>query len=463
MNRRSFVLVAVLLSTLSVPLTITGSSIALPSLRLDLGASLTTAQWVVNGYNVAFAASLTFAGSVADALGRRRAFTAGIVLFVVGSLVCALAGSVSLLNVARVLAGAGAAAGTAAGASLLAATFDGPARTRAFGLLGTVLGVGLALGPTVSGYLVSTLGWRAVFVPPIVLSTLVLTLCPLLPRPPAPVGRRMDWIGGAFFTAGLVLVIVVLVEAPALGIADPLIFTGLLAAIGCAVGFVRAERRTREPMFDFGLLTNRRFLGYAVAAGSLMGLLVPLLVYLPSYLITVVGLDSGRSGLWLLALTLPSVALPTVGAVIARHRPALLVVGSVALSGVGVALLTSTGGESGFWEFAPSFLALGTGVGLTTGVVDGLAVSAVRPDHSGTAAGIFNTARLATETVALAGVGAVLAALGGGRLEGEGFTTALHAVCAALGLLAICAAAVVATILRSATTPDVTSGGREAP
>lgn len=448
MSRRSLVLSAVLLSALSVPLTITGASIALPDLRRDLGADLTTAQWVVNGYNVAFAASLTFAGSLADVLGRRRAFTAGVALFVAGSLLCAVSGGVVLLNLARVLAGVGAAAGTAAGASLLAATFDGPARTRAFGLLGTVLGVGLALGPTVSGHLVSTSGWRAVFVPPAVLSALVLTLCPLLPRSAAPVGRRIDWPGGAFFTAGLVLVIAVLVEAPALGLADPLILTGLLTAIGFVVGFVRAERRTREPMFDLGLLANRRFVGYAVAAGSLMGLLVPLLVYLPSYLIAVVGLDSDTSGLWLLALTLPSVALPSVGAVIARRRPRLLVVGAVALGGVGVALLTSTGRESGFWEFAPSFLALGTGVGLTTGVVDGLAVSAVRAEDAGTAAGIFNTARLTTETIALAGVGALLAALSGGHLEGASFAAALHAVCVALGLLAIGAAAIVAVILR---------------
>ncbi|MFC3997646.1 MFS transporter [Nocardiopsis sediminis] len=448
MNRNALTLTTVLLALVTVPLTITGAAVALPGLQDDLGVGLAAAQWVVNGYNACFAGFLTFGGSLADLLGRRRMFAAGVALFCAGSLTCALAGDITLLTAARALAGVGAAATTAAGSSILAATFDGPARARAFGLLGTVLGAGLAFGPTVSGALVTAVDWRAVFAVPATLSGLVLLLCPLLPRLAGVKGRRIDWAGGTLFTAALMLLIFVLVEAPSLGFADPAVLGGLAVALGLGAAFVVVERRTADPMFDLGLVTNRPFAAFSLAAGVLMVVMVPLLVYLPSYLIAVVGLEAGEAGSWLLMLTVPSIVLPPAGAAIARRSRAALVGGAVVLSGAGAALLVTVGADSTPWQLAGPLLLIGAGVGLTTGVVDGLAVSSVRTEQAGTAAGLFNTARLATETVALAVVGTALAVLSGGRLEGAGFTAALHTVGAALGAPAAVAAVIVLLLLR---------------
>ncbi|GLW10284.1 MFS transporter [Microtetraspora sp. NBRC 13810] len=442
------VLGAVLLSSLTVPLTITGAAVALPGVQHDLAADLAAAQWVINGYNVCFAAFLTFAGSLADRLGRRRMFAAGVMLFFAGSVMCALAGDIVLLNVARAVAGVGAAGATAAGTSILAATFHGAARTRAFGLLGTVLGAGLAFGPTVSGLLVSASSWRAVFAVPAVLAGVVLPLCALLPRLRGDAGRRVDRAGGALFTAALVLLIFVLVEAPVLGLTAPAVLGALLAALACGAGFVVVERRAADPMFDLGLLANRPFLAFALAAGTMMVLIVPLLVYLPSYLITVIGLDAGQAGAWLLMLTVPSVVLPALGTMIARRSQLLLVAGSVALSGTGVTLLVTVGAGSTAWQLGLPLLLVGTGVGLTTGVIDGLAVSTVRPEQAGATAGLFNTVRLTTETVALAVVGTMLAVISGGHLDGAGFTRALHAVCLALGATAALVTGGVVLLLR---------------
>lgn len=450
-------LVTILLSSLMFPLTITGASVALPGITGDLGAGLAASQWVVNSYNAAFAGFLVITGSLADLHGRRRVFAAGVALFCAGGLVSACAGDMLLLNAARALSGAGAAAATTAGASVLAATYQGAARGRAFGLLGTVLGGGTAFGPMVSGFLVDALNWRAVFAVPAAVAGVVLLLTPALPgahgaeRRPAP-HQRTDWAGAVLFAVPLILLIFVLNEGPGLGFASPVLLGAMAAMVGLGAAFVRVERRTADPMFDLGLVANPRFLSYAVAAGALMGILVPLLVYLPSYLIDVIGVGAGRAGVWLLMMTVPVVVLPTVGAALAKRLPkVLLVAGSVAVSGAGALLLAATlGPDSGPGQLLAPLVLVGAGVGLTMGVLDGLAIGSVREDQAGTAAGLFNTARLATETVALAAVGAILAAYGGERLAGAAFTDGMRAVSLALGGFAAAAALGVTVLARRA-------------
>lgn len=203
-------------------------------------------------------------------------------------------------------------------------------------------------------------------------------------------------------------------------------------------------------MFDLVLLRDRSSLGYSLVAATMMGLLVPLLVYLPSYLIDVVGLAPARAGLWLLVLTLPSVLLPGPGAALARRSPRLLATGAVLVTSVGVVALATIGPESTLWALAaPLLLAgVGVGVGLTTGVVDGLAVSSAPADRAGTAAGLFNTARLATETVTLASAGSAPALLSGGHLAGAGFTDAVRVVVVALGCCGLVAAVGANALLR---------------
>ncbi|MFC7742525.1 MFS transporter [Nocardiopsis composta] len=216
-GRKRAVLLTVLLSTLTFPLTITGASLALPDIQADLGAGLSAAQWAVNGYNACFAGFLAVAGSLADVLGRRRVFAGGVTLFFVAGALCGPVGDVLLLNLLRALAGAGAAAAVAGGTSILSETFTGAARARAFGLLGTVLGAGTAFGPTAAGVLVDLLGWRAVFAAPALVAGAVLALCPLLPRLPGAPGRRVDAAGAVSFSAALLLVITVFVEGPERG------------------------------------------------------------------------------------------------------------------------------------------------------------------------------------------------------------------------------------------------------
>src|SRR5690242_8345691 len=157
-------LVAISAGFLMITLDATIVNVALGAIGSDLGGAASIAQWVVDGYTVAFASLLLLAGSMADRIGVRRGFVVGLAVFVAASAACALANSVSSLIVARVAQGVGAAWLMACSLALIAHTFAEPqARRRALAVWGAVSGIGLASGPLVGGILVASIGWRAIF------------------------------------------------------------------------------------------------------------------------------------------------------------------------------------------------------------------------------------------------------------------------------------------------------------
>ncbi|WBB70814.1 MFS transporter [Micromonospora sp. WMMD812] len=448
-NHPAVVLVAVLLSTLSLPVSLTGASVALPDIGRDLDAGLAAVQWVVNGYNATFASFMLATGALADLLGRRRVFAVGVTIFAGSGLLGAAAGDIMLLDAARALAGVGAAAAATSASALLAGTFHGRARARAFSIFGTTIGVGLAFGPSIAGLLIDTIGWRAVFAVPALAGVVVLALVPLLPESRAPEAGRIDWPGTVSFTAALLLLIFGFVQGPEFGWSDPRIVAAFVGAGVLLALFVRVERRRADPMFDLALLASHRFLGICLAAATIVAVLVPLLVYLPSYLTTVVGLTPGAAGMTLILLTAPTLVLPLLTGVLTRLVPAaLVIVVSVAVVALGAAWATVLSPHSHPAGLAGPLLSIGVGVGLSIGLLDQLAIGSVAPSRAATGAGMINTARLASETIAIAVAGAVLASTTAGRLADPGFTGGLRTVLWVMAGLAVLAAAVTALLLR---------------
>ena len=153
----------ILIAQFVTPMSIAGTAIALPKISTDLGTQTTALQWVVNGFNVAFALGVLAWGALSDRIGYRLTFVIGSILFAATSLISAASPSLLLLDAMRIIAGIGAAAILTGASSMLSNAFTGSARARAFALFGTVNGLGLALGPTISGALVAGVGWRGVF------------------------------------------------------------------------------------------------------------------------------------------------------------------------------------------------------------------------------------------------------------------------------------------------------------
>jgi EmrB/QacA subfamily drug resistance transporter len=405
-------LIAVALASLMVPLAVTGPALALTSMGRDLSAGVSGLQWVLNAYNVTFAASLLALGGLADRFGRRRVLIFGTAIYALMSLVTGLAGNIVLVDVARAVQGIGSAGILTAGAATLAATFEGPARAKAFGILGTAFGAGLALGPPAAGLLVDIGGWRSVFLFNVVLGIVVLALAPKLTESRNAITGPLDLGGLATFSVSLFLLAMGFVQGPVSG-------WGSVVTIGSFVGaavfmalFVLAERKAANPTFDLSLFKRPTFVAVMSQPFTIVFGFVILVVYLPQYFQGVGGLNPAATGALLLPLMLPVLVLPMLIGQVAARIPLriLLTISSLLIAAGSLWLLTLQPGQGALAVVGP-LLVFGVGVGSAFGVMDNAAVSSVPVERAGMAAGMFNTIRIAGESIAVAGAAALLGSL----------------------------------------------------
>ncbi|MGW1173309.1 MFS transporter [Kitasatospora sp. NPDC002543] len=410
-------------------MSISGTAVALPRIGADTHADLAPLQWVVNAFNVAFACFTLVWGSVADAIGRARAFAAGVALYALGSLAGAVAPDVLWLDAARALTGIGGAAIFSCGAAILSTVFDGPARARAFALFGTVAGAGVALGPSLAGVLVQGLGWRWVFAVHAAALAFVLLALPAIARAVAAAtaapagagttgGGRIDVPGSALSVLAMALLTTAIVQGSQWGWGSAGVlglFLGAIAALGV---FVAVEHRSAHPVLDLGVLRDRRFLGLCLVPVAASFGFVTVLTYLPSYLTAVTGRGTGSAGLVMLLLTAPVLVLPMLasGLVSRGVRPLTLVLLSLACLVAGDLALTLLSPSATVLLLAAPMLITGAGMGLSAGLVDGQALALVDPAKAGMAAGFLNTLRLGSEAVAVAVYGSALATALGTRV-----------------------------------------------
>ncbi|MFD5786208.1 MFS transporter [Streptomyces sp. NPDC127037] len=454
-ERQGLTLAVVLLAVFVVPTSISGTAVALPAIGADLHAGPASLQWVVNAFNVAFACCTLVWGSLADTIGRVRAFTTGAAIFTAASLVCAVTPDVYVLDAARAVAGIGGAAIFACGSAIISTAFDGAARAKAFALFGTVAGVGVALGPTVSGPAVDLLSWRWIFGLHALALALVLVCLPAVARTAgaAPTARapRLDVRGAAVFVLAMLALTYAIVQGSQWGWTAPGTFGLLVAALALLVLFTARSKRTEAPLLDLTVLRDKAFLAYCLVPVAASFGFVTQLTYLPTYLTTVAGHSPSSAGATMLLLTLPVLVLPLVGAkLVDRGAPARgVVLASLGFLVAGDLALLLLGPDTPTLVMAAPMLLTGAGMGLSAGLVDAQALALVEPAKAGMAAGFLNTLRLGSEAVAVAVFGSAVAGLVAGR-EATGtapataYDSAFHAllwamaaVCAVLALVVV--------------------------
>jgi MFS family permease len=413
-----WLLLAVCAAALALPLSFSAGALAVPAIARDLGGSPAALNWVTNAFMLAFGSLLLAAGAVADRYGRRRLFLAGSSGFALVSGLLCLAPGLAWLDLLRAAQGVAAAAALASGTAALAQAFEGSRRTRAFSLLGTTFGTGLAIGPLLAGSLVGWLGWRAVFAIGAVLGAGAWWLARRhMPESRNAQAGALDWPGALSFSAGISLLTLTLVQAPTHGWTSPATLSCALGTVVLLAGFVWIERRSAAPLLDLSLFRHARFVGVQVLPIATCYGYVVLLVVLPLYLVGIAGLGETRTGWLMLALSAPMLGMPLLAARLARRwSSAHLCGGGLLLAALGLAWLAQCidGPESGL--IGPLLL-IGIGTGLPWGLMDDLSVSVVPTSRAGMAAGIFGTTRVAGEGIALALVGALLAALGQWQLD----------------------------------------------
>ena len=428
-------LTAISLGFLMSTLDATIVNVALGPIGAEFGGSVSTAQWIVNGYTLAFAALLLSAGALADRLGLRTGwFLVGLGVFGLGSAACAGATSLSVLIVARVVQGAGAAALMPCSLALITHMFpDAGDRRRALGVWGGMSGIGLAAGPVLGGILTAALGWRAIF---LVNLPIAAAAAQLLRRHVAETPRHrhpLDLPGQVLATAGLAALTSGFIIAGSRGWDASLTRAFLAAGIASGVAFAVVECAVAHPMVDPALFRQSTF-SIAVALGVIFNFcLYGSIFCLAIELHRARGLDPLDTGLALLPLTIVTGTMAFLsGRFVSRigEWPAI-VVGLTA--GAGGALLISIAPGSGVATLIVSSLPLGV-TALAMPAMTAVAMSRAPRPRMGLASGVFNASRQTGGALGVAVLGALLTGGSGDLALHAAFTAAAGAYTGGIAL-----------------------------
>jgi DHA2 family methylenomycin A resistance protein-like MFS transporter len=447
-HRRGAVLLTLCLGVLIAQIDTSVVNLALRPIGAGLRVGVAQLQWVVDGYNLAYALLLLTGGLLADLLGRQRIFISGAALFSAGCLACGLAPGASVLILGRVVAGLGAALLLPASLATLRVVWTDPIeRGRALGVWAGCNGLAFAVGPTLGGLLIKGFGWRSVFLIVLPLGGLACLLAwRTVPESADPQGRRFDIAGqilGAVALAGLALAAIEGREEPRL------LVPVLLPAIAAAALFLAVERRLGEAALVPLALFRQPALGGAATATAAMtfgmyGLLFLLPLCWQSQSGAAPALTPVEAGLALLPMALVFVLVSRrSGALVERVGARVVTAGGTALIGLGLLVASLTGTGRPMWLAQAGLLLTGLGMGVNTGPLMGVAIASVPPARSGTASALINVARMVGATLGVAILGAAYAALGG--------AVGLSAALLAGGLVQLAGAAVAwATISEAA-------------
>jgi EmrB/QacA subfamily drug resistance transporter len=411
-RRRRLVLWICCMSLFIVGLDVTIVNIALPSIQHDFHASVSDLQWTIDMYSLVLACLLMLSGSMADRFGRRRVFQVGLLLFVLGSLLCSLAPGLGWLVAFRGLQAVGGSMLNPVAISIIANTFTDPKeRGKAMGVWGSVFGLSLALGPVLGGLLVSGVGWRSIFWINVPIGIAVIVLTQLyVPESKATKVRRVDPFGQALVIVVLGSVTYAIIEGPRRGWTSPLIL-GLFALTAVsAVALASVELRRREPLIDMRFFRSAPFSGASLIAIFAFFSLGGFLFLNTLYLQDVRHYSALQSGL----LTLPMAAMLFVfarisGSIVGSRGPRLpLVIAGVPLA-VGAVLLTQLTLHTSIYYLIAAYLIIGVGCGLVNAPISTTAVSGMPLDQAGVAGAIASTSRQVGSALGVAVTGSIVA------------------------------------------------------
>jgi len=420
-RRKRLTLVACILGSAVVFLDGTVVNVALPAIRTDLDAGLAAQQWVVEAYLLTLGALLLVGGSLADLFGLRRVYALGLVTFGLASLLCALAPSAGALAVLRGVQGVAGALLVPSTLAIITATFDERERGRAIGTWTAWAGAATVIGPLLGGTLIDVASWRWIFAINVVPLAVTLALLRQLGtgserrRP----GARVDVVGAVLCALGLAGPVFALIHQPAAGWSAPSVLVPLVVGGALLVAFVAWERRAPAPMLPLGLFAQRNFAVGNVATLTIYAGLGAATFFLPLFLQQVAGYDAVQAGLALMPVTVLMFVLSArAGALADRFGPRTFMGVGPLIAGAGVALLARLdAGASYMTELLPGVALFGLGLVLTVAPLTATVLGAVDERFAGVASGANNAIARVAGLLAIAVIGAIVAAQFGARLD----------------------------------------------
>ena len=370
-------------------------NVALPSIRVDLGASIQTLEWTVNAYVLSYAVLLLTGAALGDRLGRKRMFIAGIALFTAGSAAAALSPTIDFLIGARAIQGVAAALVTPLTLTLLAEAFPPHQRGLALGVWSGISGIGVALGPLVGGALTQVASWHWIFWVNVPIGIALIPLAASRLVESRGEVKRMDLPGLALVSGGLFGVVYGLVRSQSLGWSSPEVVVGLAAGTALLLAFVWQELRTDEPMLPMEFFTNRGFaVTNAVSIAMYFGMFGSIF-FLSQFLQNVLHNTPLQAGVKLLVWTgAVMVVAPAAGFLSERYGSRPFMVAGLGLQAIALGMLASLAGvHEAYASMIIPFILAGTGMALVFAPSANAVLSSVRTAQTGQASGATNAIR----------------------------------------------------------------------
>jgi EmrB/QacA subfamily drug resistance transporter len=416
------------------------TNVALPAIGTSLAASSAELQWVVNAYLLPLSALLLLGGAAGDRYGRARLLVGGTVLFAIASVACALAPNLTVLLIARGMQGVGAAILMPNSLAILGATFTGAARGRATGIWASMGAVMAAIGPVLGGWLIDTVGWRAIFLINLPLAAGAIALALAFVKDSRDTDRAaLDWTGGALATAALgALTWGLTIGSGPQGWTNAAI-AAIAAGMVLMLLFLWVQKIKREhAMMPLVLFGSASFIGLTVLTLFLYGALGALMVLLPYFLIKIASFTGTQAGSALLPVAIIlTLASPLMGQLAGRIGPRWpLTIGPLVVA-AGFLLMLRMGVNADYWtQVLPAILVISVGMSGAVAPLTTAVLGSVDRHHTGSASGFNSAAARTGGLVATALLGSVLGA------EGTLLVSGFHM--AAIACATACVAASVA-------------------
>jgi EmrB/QacA subfamily drug resistance transporter len=391
-------------------------NISLPTIARYFGVPLNGAiEWVVIAYLVVIAGVLLTTGRLADMIGRKPIWIAGLIIFTTGSAICGASVSLGMLIAARALQGLGGAFIMAVSPAMLTSAFPANERGRALGMNAVIVALGVSVGPTLGGIITENLTWRWIFYVnvPLGIIGVIATLRILT--------ERMRWGHGRFDPLGAILLAIGLV-ALTLGLSfgqewgwnSPLLIGMLVVSVLALIAMVIVELRVPDPIIDFSLLRRRVFLSANVSLILSFLALFAVSFMLPFYLEELRGFSTEQAGLLLTPLPLTIAFLaPFTGALADRIGTRWLAAGGLLIACIGLVLISQLNAHSSVGDIIWRLVVIGVGQAMFQSPNNSALMGAAPREQQGSASGFLATGRVVGQSISVALAGAIFASLGG--------------------------------------------------
>jgi EmrB/QacA subfamily drug resistance transporter len=420
MRSKPLILTSLLLASFAINLDTTIVNVALPTLVRELHATTTELQWVVDAYNLVFAALLLSSGSLSDRMGRKGMLLGGLAVFGLASLAGAFTTTPSALIAARAVMGLGAAMIFPATLSTIANVFtERKERALAIGLWGASAGVAIAVGPIVGGFLLEHFSWTSIFVfmtPVAAVGAVLVALC--VPSSKNPAAARVDLPGFALSTTAMAALVFTIIEAPDVGWSSPRSVAGFGAVAVLVALFIGWERRVETPMLDVRLFRNMRFTAASASVTIAFFTLFGFIFLMTQYFQFIQGYSPLSTGVHLLPVATAVALSSVIGTRLAVRAGTKLVVtiGLLAITAFYVWVASVITAHTTYGLIAAQMVLYGAGMGLTSAPATESIMGAVSIHKAGVGSAVNDSTRLLGGTLGVAVIGSVYASLYGSKL-----------------------------------------------